>query len=162
MALRHSVLASAWLLVAFLGCGPPTKHPTLHESTGGKVDSPTQAPFVCRFAELHRGEELVGWESELLGPIDGSELTPSEVAQALEVVREATGSSPASVDEALDAVDARELMVVRLRYVSTDRRYVAFWFLVDDVMQFVYFRQDEAQPIARVVNDQIVACDEGI
>ena len=82
MALRRSVFAGALFLVAFVGCGPPTTPSALRESTGGKVDSPRQAPFVCRFAELHRGEELVGWESELLGPIDGSELTPGEAAQA--------------------------------------------------------------------------------
>lgn len=162
MALRHTLLAGGLLLGNLLGCGAPTTPAARDQPTGGKVDSPTQAPFVCRFAELHRGEELVGWETELLGPIDGSELTPSEATQALDAVGEATGSTPASIDEALDAVDAREVMIVRLRYVSTERRYVAFQFLLDDVMQFVYFRQDDLRAAARVIADRIVDCDEGI
>lgn len=162
MTLRRSLLAAGLLLGNLVGCGPPTTPSSLHRPTSGKVDNPTQAPFVCRFAELHRGEELVGWETELFGPIDGSELTPGEAVQARAAVHEATGGTPTSLDEALEAVDARELMVVRLRYVSTDRRYVAFQFLLDDVMQFVYFRQDEPQAAARVVEDRIVACDEGI
>lgn len=141
----------------------PTRSPT---PSGGKRDEGggVVAPG-CRFAELHRGEALVGWETELIGPVHADDLVDPEAEQLVRGVSLATSADAlASLDEALAAVDAGEIMLARLRYATDGgddpRHYIAFQFLVEDVMQFVYFRTGELEPVAQVVDDTFVSCDE--